>query len=66
MAIKYFCDLCNNEVDFPAQLSPFKLESIDTDLVREFNRYDYNKWQPGFNHDICVRCRIENSKVKEG
>ena len=73
--IKYFCDLCNKEVDSLTKLSTIELESIDADLAREFNRYDYNKWQPGFKHKVCVECRVEihqfikkmidNSKVTE-
>ena len=76
MAIRYFCDLCNREVERKALLTSILMQEIEPEDARSHNRHDMHKFINRVNHDICINCRInimehiksiiDSSKVKEG
>lgn len=76
MAIKYFCDLCNREVERKVQLTGIELPLIEAEEARSYNRYDIHKYSASTRHEICIHCRInimdhiksllEASKVQQG
>lgn len=59
MAIKYFCDLCNREVERKVQLTGISMPLIEAEEARGYNRYDIHKYTTQTNHEICIYCRIE-------
>ena len=56
MAVKYFCDLCNNEVKSPELLSITTLIEISPEITQ--NRYSISNYADRVTKSICLHCRI--------